>query len=129
MACSDRGIERVSDQIREIKTLHSVRTGHAGGMDEDGNIQCCDLLEEGEKARVSKIFPPYVRCNVDAFQLQMDDGPLQLCDSGLRALKRNRGHTRELLRVSLNDRSNLFILLAGNIDGQISFQTIEELGR
>ena len=92
---AQRGIQRMSDRVREIMILHAPDQAGAERMQEDHHVEFLDAGEEFFQARAGEVDTPDIGAEFDAAEAELFDGAVEFGNGHAGILQRHRAHAHQ----------------------------------
>ena len=95
----DRGLERIADDVVEIKALKARGLGEAVGVDHHQNAKLFGLLPERREGRIGQLLAVYIGEDFDAGEAKRLDAALELLGGFVAVGHRHRAKAFEAVRM------------------------------
>ena len=96
---AQRGIQGMSDRVREIMILHAADQAGAERMQEDHHVELLDARKEFFQAGAGEVDAPDIGAEFDAAEAELLDGAVELGDGHAGILQRHRAHAHQPVGV------------------------------
>ena len=106
---AQRGIQRMSDGVREIMVAHPADQAGAERMQENQNAEFLDAREEFFQARARQVDAPDIGAQLDPAKSQLADGAVQFGDRHAGVLQRHRTHAHQPVRMPCDEISDMIV--------------------